>query len=200
MIKAVIFDVDGVLLDSFEANFKFQQDLMAFFGYKPPTKEEYAKAFHLTLMEVIQLFTKSKSQKEIQKIWKVGKSRQVPYPIDLLRLPKNIDEVLEALGKKYKLALVTNRVKEGVYDVPQLASFLHHFQTIVTYENTTKHKPDPEPLLLAVKKLNVKPEETVYIGDAESDMKAAKRAGMKMIFYSKSTSFQKLPELVSSLK
>ena len=39
MIKAVLFDIDGVLLDSFEANFKFYVDLMAVAGYGPPTKD-----------------------------------------------------------------------------------------------------------------------------------------------------------------
>lgn len=71
-----------------------------------------------------------------------------------------------------------------------------------------RHKPDPEPLLLAAQKLGVKPEETVYIGDVENDLKAAHAAGMKVILYSKdkpedadayATSFEKLPSIIGAL-
>ena len=59
MIKAVIFDIDGVLLDSFEANLKFFQDLMIKFGYLPPTKEEVPPIFHLNMWDAIRSLTKS---------------------------------------------------------------------------------------------------------------------------------------------
>ena len=56
-----------------------------------------------------------------------------------------------------------------------------YFRTAVAYEDTTRHKPHPEPLLLAANRLKIKPSGTVYIGDAASDMEAAKAAGMKFI-------------------
>ena len=83
-----------------------------------------------------------------------------------------------------------------------------YFKADVAYEDTKKHKPFPEPLILAAKKLKVKPEETVYIGDSESDMKAAKAAGMKFVFYSRKRlkgadvqvkSFNEIPDVVAKL-
>ena len=76
------------------------------------------------------------------------------------------------------------------------------------YEDTEKHKPDPEPLLLVSKKLNTKPEEMVYIGDMESDLKAAHSAGMKAVLYNKKNllnaeywtpSFSKIPKIIVKL-
>lgn len=59
MIKAIIFDVDGVLFDSFEANFKFYEDLFNKAGYIPPTRKEYPKLFHLPMMDVIKKICKN---------------------------------------------------------------------------------------------------------------------------------------------
>jgi len=63
VIKAIIFDVDGVLIDSFKANLKFNQDLMKSTGYPPPTRQNYKKMFHLSLLDLIKTWTKSKNNK-----------------------------------------------------------------------------------------------------------------------------------------
>jgi phosphoglycolate phosphatase-like HAD superfamily hydrolase len=58
---------------------------------------------------------------------------------------------------------------------------LRYFQVVVTFEDTKKHKPNAEPLLVACKKLKLKPEEAVYVGDMVIDYKTAKNAGTKFI-------------------
>jgi len=208
MIKAVIFDVDGVLIDSFEANLKFYQDLSVKAGYKKPTREEYSKLFHATLTDVIKVLTKSKDEKEIKRIWEMGKNRVVRYPDELISVSKDLDKVLDSLKEKYTLAIVTSRLKGGIKKLPQLAKYESLFKTIIYYDDTQNHKPHPDPLLLAVKKLGIKPNEAVYIGDAETDLQASKAAGMKIIIYGKikhkgadkhTDSFNQLPGLIKQL-
>lgn len=208
MIKAVIFDIDGVLLDSFAANFKFYSDLMTFSGYKPPTREKFKPFFHFAMMDAIKALTKSTSDKENKEIWEIGRSRKVEYHTELLKMPEKTEETIENLSKKYSLGIVTSRVREAVYEAPSLAKLCKYFKVAISYQDTTNHKPHPEPLLLAAKKLRVKPEECIYIGDVENDIKAGKAAGMKVIIYSKkqfdtadacTTSFAKLPEIIKSL-
>ena len=208
MIKAIIFDIDGVLLDSFEANLDFFQKLMIKVGYRPPTREEYLAYFHLTMIDTIKKMTKSDSEKEIERIWAMGRNREVSYDADLLVMPDGVKEVLDELSKKYLLGIATSRVKESVYESPKLAKLEKYFQITVSYQDTVEHKPDPEPLLLAANKLGVVPDECIYVGDVENDMKAARAAGMKVIIYSKNNFveadawtplFSQLPELISSL-
>jgi|SRR3989344_553336 len=208
MIKAAIFDIDGVLLDSFEANLKFFQDLMDRFGHRPPTRAEFPEIFHLSLWDAIKFVTKSESVEEIKKMWEAGRSREVAYHLELLAMPEGAESVIITLNKGYRLAIVTSRVNEAVYAAPQLARLKKYFSATVSYQDTANHKPHPEPLLLAAQKLGVMPEESVYIGDVSNDILAAKAAGMKVIIYSsnhldgadfRTSTFTTLPELIAAL-
>ncbi len=208
MIKAVIFDIDGVLLDSFEANLIFYQNLFTKFGYGAPSREEFPKYFHRAMWDVIKAITRLEDDVEIKKLWDAGKGRDIPYPTELLTMPEGSHEVLEELSKKYLLGIVTSRVRTSVFEAPQLKKLKHLFKTAVAYEDTKEHKPDPEPLLLAAKNLNVLPRECVYVGDVENDLIAGHAAGMKVIIYSKNsvekadaqtTSFKELPRLIHNL-
>ena len=183
MIKAVIFDVDGVLLDSFAANTKFFQDLLVDSGYKKPTKKEVMRIFHTNMLNTIRILTKETSEDKINKIWRKGHT--FPYPNELLKMPSRSKETIIKISGKYKLGIVTSRIKRGIKTFFDLSHTKNYFDVVVTYEDTTKHKPEPEPLLLAAKRLKVKPSEAVYIGDGMSDMIAARAAKMKYIHYSK---------------
>jgi len=197
MIKAVIFDVDGVLIDSFEANFIFFQDVIFTAGYTAPTRDEYKKMFHLSMEDVIRKITKSKDEKEIKRIWELGKYK-INYPSSLIKIPIAAESIVKELSKKYLLGIVTSRVKGGLFKIKGIDVLEKYFQTVIYFEDTKNHKPHPEPLLFAAKKLKIKPSECVYIGDAETDMQAAKAANMKKIYYS--NNFDSLPKLIESLK
>ncbi len=208
MIKAVLFDIDGVLLDSFEANLKFYQNLMIAAGYRPPSRDEFPEIFYLPMWDGIKMLTKSQDEDEIKKIWEMGRTKQVPYPMELLKTPMGAEKIVKILAHGYSLAMVTSRVQESVYSIPSLEKLRQYFQTVVAYQDTQLHKPEPEPLLLAASRLGVAPEQSVYIGDVASDMRAAKSAGMKGILYALHSvpeadactfSFAELPKLIRSL-
>src|SRR3989454_7637460 len=57
----------------------------------------------------------------------------------------------------------------------------HLFETVVGGDETERHKPDPEPLLLAARRMNANPSETAYVGDSPFDMRAARAAGMHAV-------------------
>lgn len=205
MIKAVVFDINGVLLDSFEANLKFFQDLMTKTGYRPPNREEFRELFHFSMWDAIEKLSRTNENAEIQRIFEMGESRDVEYPLELLAMPEKAPEVIRNLSNDYLLGIVTSRIRKSVYEAPKLAELEKYFSVAVSYEDTDNHKPHPEPLFLAAKKLGVRPEECVYIGDVENDVKAARGAGMKCILYSKQESgepdhvtskFSEIPRLI----
>lgn len=208
MIKAIIFDVDGVLVHSFEANHKFFGDLFRKFGYTFMSKEDYENYFHLTTKDIVRHTTKSTDEDEIHKIWKSSRDREVQYPAELLDFPKNLFETIENLSKKYTIGIATSRTFSPLDDIPGLRPLEQYLKTVVLYGDTENHKPHPEPLLLAAQKLNLDPSECVYVGDSATDIMAAHSAGMKAINYNKRireeadlniTEFSKLEEAVESL-
>lgn len=200
MIKAIIFDVDGTLLDSFESNLIYFQNLMKAAGYQPPTLEEYRPFFHMTMMAFIKQFTGSNSEDEIMRIFKLAQNTNIDYPIE--KMAKDASQIVRLLSKDYRLGIVTSRVRTSVFEAPEMVELEKLFETTVTYEDTTNHKPHPEPLFLAAKKLDLDPKHCVYVGDTENDMLAAKAAGMDFILYGRVdspksfTDFLDLPNLI----
>ncbi len=182
MIKAILFDIDGVLLDSEESNREFFRRVLGRFGYKAPTKEEYRKAFHLTLRDAIGALTEEKDEKKIAEMWNYGTTLP-DYPDDLLKIPEGLTETIEQLKKKYKLGIVTSRLKIGVEEFFNFSGLKKYFDTAVFLEDYSRPKPDPECLFLALSRLKVKPKETVYVGDAEADMIAAQKAEVYFVLF-----------------
>lgn len=207
MKRVVLFDVDGVLIDSVDANVSFFQSLLKTAGYNSPAKELLVPLSHLTMRGIIQTLTNA-SEEEVVRIWEMGRSGTVAYPYTLLKVPQSAATIVKQLHKSYVLGIVTSRVREGIYAAPSLAKLENYFQVTVAYQDTKEHKPHPEPLLLACKQLKVSPEEAVYIGDSASDIIAGKAAGMKTIAFAdtrlenadKHTNvFKDLPGLIASL-
>jgi len=206
MIKAILFDIDGVLLDSRKANIKFFQDLLEKAGYKRPADKDVSRIFHMTMWDTIKLLSKEKSEEKIKKAWQLG--CKMKYPMKLLRMPRHSKEAIKILKKSYKLGIVTSRIRRGIDRFFQFSKLRRYFDVTVSFEDYTKPKPNPESLLVALKKLKMNSDEAVYIGDSESDIKAAKAAKMKIIIYPKRLNgadsvlrnFKNLPSIVERLQ
>ncbi|MGH3000350.1 MAG: HAD family hydrolase, partial [Gaiellaceae bacterium] len=83
---------------------------------------------------------------------------------------------LQADGRR--LGVVTAKRRQTVELAFQHVPLGHLFEAVVGGDETTRQKPDPEPLLLAAERLGASPDETVYVGDSPFDVRAAKAAGM----------------------
>src|SRR3989344_1976753 len=112
MIKAVIFDIDGVLIDSADANVESYRRLLTKHGHRPLTKYEYVKISHMTMKQTIRLAAEEATDEEVEAIWIDGKN--TPPPFELYKIPPFVNETLPILHEKYKLALVSNRTKNGI--------------------------------------------------------------------------------------
>jgi pyrophosphatase PpaX len=90
-----------------------------------------------------------------------------------------MEEALEELrADGRRLGVVTAKRRSTVELAFEHVPLGHLFETIVGGDETERHKPDPEPLLLAAERLGARPENTVYVGDSPFDVRAAKAAGM----------------------
>jgi pyrophosphatase PpaX len=86
---------------------------------------------------------------------------------------------LHAEGRR--LGVVTAKRRSTVELAFARVPLGHLFETVVGGDETEKHKPDPEPLLLAAERMNADPSQAAYVGDSPFDMRAAKAAGMHAV-------------------
>jgi pyrophosphatase PpaX len=98
---------------------------------------------------------------------------------DELEACAGMGEVLIRLAEEgRKLGVVTAKRRSTVELAFDRVPLGHLFETVVGGDETERHKPDPEPLLLAAERLGADPAETAYVGDSPFDVRAAKAAGM----------------------
>lgn len=176
MIKAVLFDFDGTLIDTNELIFKSYRKAFKEVLNRDIDDEEilrlYGRPLYGSLMEY------GEPGEMLYKIYREFNETQH----DNLAKPFAgvYDGIQEISDKGYKIGIVTSKrmhlVKRGL-DLIGIAGF---FDVIITPDDTQKGKPDPEPILLGCEKLGVLPEETIYVGDSVFDMQAAKAAGTQL--------------------
>lgn len=183
MLKAIIFDIDGVLVDSREANIALYKSLTKSAGYNNIKRDDINNCFHLPLKESLEKLLNTNDQVEIQRILDMVKDPK-HLKAYLFEFPNELETILEKLHKKYKLAIVTSRIRLGIDHIFDAKDIKHFFDVTVAYEDYNNPKPHPEPLLVAIKKLGVKVDEAVYVGDSNTDIESAKSAGMASIHLS----------------
>jgi HAD superfamily hydrolase (TIGR01509 family) len=207
MIKAAIFDYDGVLVDSRDANVSLIHNLFNKAGYDKPSRSKILQNFHLPLWQTIEQLLDDPDHAEVERLWKMGHSQEF-RAAELIKLPVKITQTIEVLGKTLKLGIASGSLKQGIDELFDRAQIKPSFSTIITYGDYKNPKPDPEPLLLASKQLGIKPMDSVYIGDSAVDIEASKAAGMKSVLLSDKfldgadlhiTRFAQLPQAIAAL-
>ncbi len=171
MLKAVIFDLDGVLLDNTQLIVEAFQEAARRSGVEVPDEKSVIATLGFIGKKMIQILlgNDEKYEKILSQVWNEKEKK--------MKLMPGVKKVLNDL--KAKKAIVTSGTKAFV--IKRTKDLINYFDLIVTQESTEKHKPNPEPLLLACEKLKIKLAEAVYVGDRLIDFETAKNAGMDFI-------------------
>lgn len=180
-IEAVLFDFDGVLVDSQAASFAWLCQIMSKYGYQKPRMEDYKEAFGMDRRDTIKHLTKEESEGRLDEMMEFAKANESGYPVEMVRLYDREVDTLISLSKRYKLGVVTNGGRSAIERFFERVNVKNLFDVVVTREDVAKPKPDPEPLLVASKRLGINPERCVYVGDYDIDVIAGHAAGMKVV-------------------
>ena len=179
-VKAVLFDMDGVLVDSINAWFYVYNDSLKHFGLKELSKEEFSKGFGSPIEHDIKNNFIGKTVKEVAESF----DRYFKRRKGLVKIFPQSKKVLENLEKrKIKLALLSNSTKFIVLSILKHHKIHKYFDVIVAMEDVKRRKPAPDMILKACKKLGVKPINAIIVGDTQNDMIAGKRAGCVTVGY-----------------
>jgi len=180
-VKAILFDLDGTIVDSKDAYREAARTAFAEMGQKAvniKTVTEIPKRMEqdLPINDLIAGMDAKKFREiYLKAYYQATTARTKPLP--------NIADALETLSKKAKLALTTRRNVTKKEVVEQLEKFglAKYFQSVVTSRDTFKPKPSPEALIKCSQYLGVKISDCAVVGDSVVDIKAGKNAGTKTI-------------------
>jgi phosphoglycolate phosphatase-like HAD superfamily hydrolase len=181
--QTIIYDCDGVMFDSFEANLAFYDRIMAAMGRSSLDKgnTQQMRVLHTYAnRDVLAHFFPERAEFDAA----VQAARDIDYLelVPAMRMEAGFRETLDALLPRFDLAVCTNRSTsmEAV-----LASFglERYFTCVMTASRVQNPKPHPEPLLKVLAHFAIAPEEALFVGDSELDCRAATAAGVPFVAY-----------------
>jgi pyrophosphatase PpaX len=184
-LAAVLFDLDDTLLDSFNVRFKTLQSVFTRANITDPTAEQFLRNLKGTLLKdaLAKLETTLKIENNLFEDYRRTYWTKRP---GLIRLYPGVKSMLEELHSRgVKLGVVTQKVR--LFDIDGHSAGASKeleelgidglFPVVVGFEDVSRYKPDPEPVNTAMKKLVVRPRETLMVGDSSADIESARVAG-----------------------
>ena len=180
-IKAILFDMDGVVVDSENLYSQSEKKLLAQYGVKFDQSDwHYIKG--CTEKQFYDLVY-AKFNINIPRDQLIDKGRNFLKNIFTQKLDymNGFNEIHSIFKKQYKLALVTSTGPELVNHIDSLLSIYEKFDVVITSNDTTIHKPQPEPYLIAMDRLQLQPNQCIIFEDSIQGIKAGKAAGSYVI-------------------
>ncbi len=185
MIKAVIFDLDGTLVDTtshYLATYLtiLKRDL----GLEPDEKmvrDKFGMRATDIMVSLLEDMGVDKSEVDIEKVINTIRDEFVKRIKDVAVLP-GAEELLVKLKKGgYRLGLATSSRPYAACNILEQFGLDKYFDTVVTGNDVEHAKPHPEMFLLTAKKLGFRPEECLVVEDAVYGVDAGRAAGMKVV-------------------
>ncbi len=176
-LEAVLFDLDGVLIDSFESWYQaFSRMLQAY--NKPEMSRE---TFRTRCWGPDLRHNLASLQLGEDAAWFCVREQQ--QLIGLVELIPGSPEVLRRTREDYQLTvgLVTNTPRANVTKILEHFQLASHFDAVLTGDDVERGKPDAEIVLKACERLAVKPEHAILVGDTRTDFQAGRAAGCLVV-------------------
>jgi HAD superfamily hydrolase (TIGR01509 family) len=179
MVKAIIFDLDGVLVDATDWHYEALNKALAVFGLGIG-REDHLKTFNgLPTSKKLLMMNIPTGLHPIIKELKKKYTKEVVDELCHPDIEKKI--MLGELKKKYRLACCSNAIKESVVQMLKNAQIDNYFELILGNDEITNPKPNPEIYLKTFATLGLEPTECLIIEDAFYGIKAAQESGARVL-------------------
>lgn len=183
-IKAILFDMDGVLIEAKDWHYEALNESLRLFGH------EISRQDHLTTFDGLPTRDKLNLISEtsflpvaLHDFVNEMKQRYTKTQIELKCKPLFQHEyALSKLKKEgYKIAVCSNSIRASIDNMMEKAALTQYLDLIMSNEDVTKGKPDPEIYTTAMNRLNVLPEECLILEDNKNGIAAAKASGGNLL-------------------
>ena len=181
MYEAILFDMDGTLVDTVDIHVEAWAKAMRDLG-RPVSSEEikqYKSSVGKTLKDILADIY---GREEAERIYPDVRRLKNMYFISMIGKVKPIilPEVLRELSRRYYIGVVSSSTREAVKAIMEKLGYAPYRSVIISGEDISRGKPDPEGILKALDTLDV--EKALYVGDTKYDEEAARRAGVDYMY------------------
>ncbi len=178
MKKAVLFDVDGTLLDTYKFVFHAVSYSVMAHGYPYPTKEKIGEAMGKPILEFYETLVPEADPSLLANTHRAFQQKN----FDLAQPFQKAEKTLQCLKEwGFLTGAVSNRHKESLLHTLKRAKLFDYFDVIVSVEDVASPKPHKQHLLAALNQLGVKPVDAYMVGDAGQDILGGKNAKVKTV-------------------
>ncbi len=179
MINTVIFDFDGTLINTNDVIAEaWQYTYRYYLGHEMPV-EHITKCFGEPLLITMAREFPGVPPEESAETYRAHQRAKADELVKMFPRTEDMIKAVKAAG--YKVGVVTSRTKESTLFYMKNFGIDHYFDAIVSCDDTDKHKPDPEPLLLGLEKLKASSDEAIMVGDSSFDIRCANNAGVTSV-------------------
>ena len=181
-VKGLIYDCDGVLFESRAANLAYYNAVLEVMGEASLAAEddELADICHTAASPVV--FRVLLGEERVATAMEIAGGLDYRRFIPKMTPEPNLVETLAALSQHLPLAVATNR-GNSMTEILQQFSLAGYFRAVVTSRDVPRPKPAPDMLLLAAERLQLEPQELLFVGDSTLDRQASGAAGIRFIGY-----------------
>jgi HAD superfamily hydrolase (TIGR01509 family) len=187
-VAAVIFDLDGTLIDSIDIYFTIVENALKRLNLPAVSRNQILAAAENEEFKwelVLPQDVLNRKAEIIDEAWAVINEIAPQMFADNLELIQGAGQIVESLSSNgLKIGLVTSTQRQYLETKMQPlknAGVDNLFDAIITSDDVEKRKPAPDPLITCAQLLDMKPGNCVYVGDTTTDIKAGKAAGMRTI-------------------
>ncbi len=183
MIQGIIFDMDGVLIDSELHYAHMIQNMFTEYGMEIPFSvclEQVGKSFQDTMTTLTEYWTNTTCKEEFHQIYeRYRNALNIKYKEILFDYVPELMQYCKKQGMK--IAIASSSPLTVIHDMAHECALESYLDFMVSGENIAKNKPAPDIYLITAKKLGLRPEECIVVEDSPIGIAAAKTAGMFVI-------------------
>jgi phosphoglycolate phosphatase len=179
-VQVVIFDCDGVMFDSKEANTAYYNDILNHFNRPVLTLEQLAYAHQHAVNAVLSYLFDGSEALEAARAYQqnMGYRQFIQY----MKMEPDLRDLLEWLKPRYKTAIATNRTYTMGWVLEEFR-LNTYFDLVICAGDVAHPKPEPDMLVKILEYFRIEPHQAIYVGDSPVDESAASAAGLPLVAY-----------------